>query len=385
MGKKRKKSQSPIRRCVLCGKVVSVDSGQYVVGSTGRVVCQACLDLSAKVADSQRFSAKQETKQPTTVLTPREIIRRLDGAIIGQRRAKQAVAVALWKQQLRAGGDQTVPRSNLLLYGPTGCGKTALVREAAAIVGLPFVSFDATSLSETGYRGRDALDIVRDLVSRHERNTRLPWGVVFLDEFDKLAAMGSENRTAYNRGTQHTLLKLVEGMEVDCDGTTMSTEGLLFVFGGAFSGLTAPRKESAKTKRPVGFLAEQSAQAGEERAEIGVADFVAYGMEPELIGRVGQCIPLESLTAAQLKCILLDSRLSVYRRYQWFFRNRGVELELPRPCMDALVARTLERGTGARGLNALVEELVEPLLPELAEGRLRGRVRLDGEAPRYVG
>lgn len=383
MSKKGKKG--PIRRCVLCGNVLSADSGQYVVGSTGRVVCHECLALSARVADSQRFSAKQKPKQPTTVLTPREITRRLDGAIIGQHRAKQAVAVALWKQQLRAEGDQTVPRSNLLLYGPTGCGKTALVREAAAIVGLPFVSFDATSLSETGYRGRDALDIVRDLAGRHGGNARLPWGVVFLDEFDKLAAVGGETRTAYNRGTQHTLLKLVEGMEVDCDGTAMSTEGLLFVFGGAFSGLTAPKKEPPKAKRPVGFLAEQLKQTEEEAAESGVADFVAYGMEPELMGRVGQCVPLEPLTAVQLKCILLDSRLSVYRRYQWFFRNRGVELELPRDCMDALVARTLERGTGARGLNALVEELVEPLLPELAEGRLRGRVRLDGEVLRHVG
>lgn len=384
MGKRRKNLQSPIRRCVLCGKVISVDAGQCVVGSTGRVVCHECLALSARIADSQRFSAGQTVKQPASFLTPREIIRRLDGAIIGQDRAKRAVAVALWKQQLRAEGDQTVPRSNLLLYGPTGCGKTALVREAAGIVGLPFVSFDATSLSETGYRGRDALDIVRDLAGRHEGNARLPWGVVFLDEFDKLAAMGSENRTAYNRGTQHTLLKLVEGMAVDCGGTTMSTEGLLFVFGGAFSSLTAPKKEPPNAKRPVGFLAEQPEPAKEEPAEIGVTDFVAYGMEPELMGRVGQCVPLEPLTAVQLKCILLDSRLSVYRRYQWFFRNRGVELELPRECMDALVSRTLERGTGARGLNALVEELVEPLLPELAEGRLRGRVKL-GEEMHYAG
>lgn len=341
------------------------------------------MKLSARIVDSQQLSDKSSSEAPFAVLTPQEIICRLDDAIIGQDRAKQAVAVALWKQQLRANGNQSVPRSNLLLYGPTGCGKTALVREAANIVGLPFISFDSTSLTETGYRGRDAQDIIKDLESRFRNHPNLPWSVVFLDEFDKLAAVGNDTRMAYNQGTQHTLLKLVEGMEIACDNQILSTEGFLFVFGGAFTSLTAPQ-EAPKPKRPVGFLVDPhredpSKESLRDIHKIGVSAFIDFGMEPELMGRVGQCVPLESLSGPQLKRILLDSRLSVYRKYQYFFRSQGVDLELSQSRMDDLIAQTVERGTGARGLNALVEELVEPLLLRLAEEQLQGRVNLGGQ------
>lgn len=388
MSKHKKKPQSSIRRCVLCGKTLSVEYGHCVVGATGRVVCEECLLLSARIVDSQRLSPKAASETPPVILSPQEIIGRLDDAIIGQSRAKQAVAVALWKQQLRASGDQSVPRSNLLLYGPTGCGKTALVREAANIVGLPFISFDSTTLTETGYRGRDAQDIVRDLESRFKSHPNLPWSVVFLDEFDKLAAVGNDTRMAYNQGTQHTLLKLVEGMEITCDNQLLSTEGFLFVFGGAFTSLTAPQ-EDPKPKRPVGFLVDPHGEDSSEESlrdihKIGVSAFIDFGMEPELMGRVGQCVPLESLSGPQLKRILLDSRLSVYRKYQYFFRSQGVDLELSQSRMDDLIAQTVERGTGARGLNALVEELVEPLLLRLAEGQLQGRVILGSEERHVV-
>jgi len=191
--------------------------------------------------------------QETEILIPQEIIRELDKRIIGQDAAKRAVSVAFWKQHLRANGDETVPRSTLLLHGPTGCGKTATAREAARIVGLPFITFDATSLSETGYKGRDAADMVHDLASAHKDNEKMPYGIIFLDEVDKLAAQGGEARSSYSRGTQHSLLRLIEGADVKTDRGYVDTEKLLFIFGGAFSGME--NKASTKT-HTIGFNRE---------------------------------------------------------------------------------------------------------------------------------
>lgn len=384
MGKKRGKQSPPFERrhCVLCGKVMLKGLDEYVTGATGRVVCKACLGLSEKVMKSSQAEEKQEAKIPNAILTPQEIIRELNQTIIGQERAKRAVAVAFWKQQLRASGDESVPRTNTLLYGPTGCGKTALTQEASKIVGLPFISFDATTLSETGYRGKDAVDIIKEYENRFSEHPNLTSGVVFLDEVDKLAARGSETRTEYSKGTQHSLLKLVEGTEVDCGARIISTNKLLFVFGGAFTGLSN-RTLHTKQVGPIGFL-KQSRQE-EVLEDISVSDFVRFGMEPELMGRMGQYIPLEQLTAEELKRILLESDLSLFRQYQKFFDNRGVRLELGTNRVEELVQGALNRGTGARGLNTLVEAAMEPLLFRLAEGRLKGEVCLDEKPILHTG
>lgn len=147
-GKKAKKAPEG-RHCALCGKVVAEEPREYVVGATGRVVCRDCVEISGKIMQlPQPPKEPQKSLASGTILTPQQIIRELDKTIIGQEQAKRAVAVAFWKQQLRANGDTTVPGSNLLLYGPTGCGKTALAQEAARIIGLPFISFDATTMPQ---------------------------------------------------------------------------------------------------------------------------------------------------------------------------------------------------------------------------------------------
>lgn len=385
MGKKKKKQRSPFesQHCVLCGKVVIKGLHEYVTGATGRVVCKACLGISDRVMIGQSQQLKHPEKKPVkSPLTPQQIIQELDKTIIGQERAKRAIALAFWKQQLRADGDESVPRTNILLYGPTGCGKTALTQQASKIVGLPFISFDATTLSETGYRGKDAVDIIKEYAHRFSDHPNLQSGVVFIDETDKLAARGSDTRTEYNKGTQHSLLKLVEGAEVDCDDKTLFTDRLLFIFGGAFTGI---RNNNASVKQvgPIGFTKQPRQE--ELVRHISVSDFVRFGMEPELMGRVGQCVPLEQLTAEDLKRILLESELSLFRQYQKFFDGRGIRLDLSDKQVDKLVQGALARGTGARGLNSLVEETLEPLLFRLAEGRLEGKVYLDEQPILYAG
>lgn len=378
-GKGKKKKQRQMlgpQQCALCGRQLYPTDYNCIVGATGRLVCASCLHASQWMLEGREEPPKQKERPTDGVLTPQEIMAELDKSIIGQEKAKRAVAIALWKQQLRANGEENVPRTNLLLYGPTGCGKTALVQEAARIVGLPFISYDATTLSEVGYKGNDAQDMVLNLQSRYSEHAKMKYGIIFVDEIDKLSAKGSEIRTAYNRGTQHSLLKLIEGKDIDTDNGTISTADLLFIFGGAFTGL---QKEDTRIHflcDPIGFMREEEDATVEENESIIITeDFVRYGMEAELMGRIGQQIPLRQLTAEDLKKILLDSRLSLYRQYQKFFLQHEVQLHFTDARLDELVDQALMLGTGARALNALVEEAVEPLLLHLTEGRLQRKGR----------
>ncbi len=315
-GKRRQHS-----RCALCGKFLPLERKDVVTGTTRWAICSACAATAAQV---QATKAPPAARMPIS-LTPQKFVEALDRRIIGQDAAKRAVAVALWKQQLKASGCENVPRATLLLHGPTGCGKTAIVREAAKIVGLPFVNFDATTLSEAEYLGRDAQDTVHNLMDTAGHPGA--YGIIFLDEIDKLSAKGSEQQTAYSRSTQHALLKLVEGTDVDTSCGPVHTEDLLFVFGGAFHGPDAiVRQRVGHRHRTIGFGAEESPR--EEASEPTTKDFLTYGMEPELMGRVTQRVGLDKLTEAQLRQVLLDAEGSALRRYQDFFQHCGLRLDI---------------------------------------------------------
>lgn len=364
--KKRAKEQN---RCPMCGEPLPKEEHRKVAGLSGRAVCASCIRAANFLLDVRDPYTHKNQDKELSVKSPVTLLSELDKKIIGQEQAKRSVAAALWKQQLRAKCNMTVPNPGLLLYGPTGCGKTALVREAASAMGLPFLSFDATTLSENGYRGRDAEDMVKDLVDKCGSIRKASYGVIFIDEVDKLAACPeNEHRAAYSRGTQYSLLKLVEGTEVAVNGGILDTSNILFVYGGAFTRMKNGRKERM---RRIGF-GENEEPADSQTDCYDVEDFVAYGMEPELMGRIGRCIPLQALDEAELRRVLLESELSAYRTYQLFFKQLGKELILSESEIAYIVHKAKERGSGARGLNTLLEEWVEPKLFAVSEGEKRG-------------
>lgn len=366
----KKKQSPPVPRCALCKGFINILDNDYVVGSTGRMVCRGCLEMSFHILEASKETEKENVSAPS--ITPQYIVQEVNKAIIGQEQAKSAVALAVWKQMLRANGDNFVPRTNLLLYGPSGCGKTAIIREAARIAGLPFLAVDATGITETGYRGKNAADIVTDLLTGFKGHPHVRHAIIFIDEVDKLSAHGADWRQAYCQGTQHALLKLVEGMEVTVDGMTINTTDLLFLFGGAFGRM----REEWKCAAPIGFVRSEPScpSVTQHTAE----DFCAYGMERELMGRIGRFVPVEQLTTEQMKRILTESSLSAFVKYKKFFRAHKVRLKLPDELVEQLACESVAQGTGARGLDGAVEALVQPLLYALAEGKLSGSVTLGG-------
>lgn len=366
----KKKQSPPVPRCALCKGFINILDNDYVVGSTGRMVCRGCLEMSFHILEASKGTEKENVSAPS--ITPQYIVQEVNKAIIGQEQAKSAVALAVWKQMLRANGDNFVPRTNLLLYGPSGCGKTAIIREAARIAGLPFLAVDATGITETGYRGKNAADIVTDLLTGFKGHPHVRHAIIFIDEVDKLSAHGADWRQAYCQGTQHALLKLVEGMEVTVDGMTINTTDLLFLFGGAFGRMREERKCAA----PIGFVRSEPScpSVTQHTAE----DFCAYGMERDLMGRIGRFVPVEQLTTEQMKRILTESSLSAFVKYKKFFRAHKVRLKLPDELVEQLACESVAQGTGARGLDGAVEALVQPLLYALAEGKLSGSVTLGG-------
>ena len=181
----KKKQSPPVPRCTLCKGFINILDNDYVVGSTGRMVCRGCLEMSFHILEASKETEKENVSAPS--ITPQYIVQEVNKAIIGPEQAKTAVALAVWKQILRANGDNAVPRTNLLLYGPSGCGKTAIIREAARIAGLPFLAVDATGITETGYRGKNAADIVTDLLTGFKGHPHVPVSYTHLTLPTKIA------------------------------------------------------------------------------------------------------------------------------------------------------------------------------------------------------
>ncbi len=376
------------KQCSFCGTDQSPNT-PLIAGAEGHI-CEACVRLANQVVTSWgRKRAMPELRRPLP--TPEALKQRLDEYIIGQDLAKEILCVAVYNHYKRFvdegvparmqgnGEDVELGKSNVLLYGPTGTGKTLLASTLARVVGVPFAIADATTLTQAGYVGEDVESILVRLLDVAEGNVaRAEWGIVYLDEVDKLARSqesGVRMRDISGEGVQQSLLKLVEGTQVKLsvkgrrrgeggEEVMMDTSNILFIAGGAFSGLEeVVSRRVQRGPAGIGFHAamedqEQKLSVEKLISSVEPEDLRRFGLIPEFIGRFPVFAALEPLDEAALVTILTQPRNAVTRQFCKLFSLDGVELEFTPEALTAVARRALERNTGARGLRGVLENVL---------------------------
>jgi ATP-dependent Clp protease ATP-binding subunit ClpX len=383
----------PKPHCSFCGQTQSPEV-PLIAGEEGHI-CEECVRLASQVVGS--WGRKRAASKPMrNLLKPTELKAQLDRYIIGQELAKETLAVAVYNHYKRLSMENERPRmqvgeqeveiekSNILLLGPSGTGKTLLASTLARIVGVPFVIADATTLTQAGYVGEDVESILTRLMDSADGNRELAeWGIVYIDEIDKLARAGESalgTRDVSGEGVQQALLKLVEGAQIklggkgrkdQSDDQTVDTRNILFIAGGAFAGLEKLlEKRLAKGKRGIGFHVDLSdpGQAYDQLRlfeEVQPDDLRHFGLIPEFIGRFPVITALHDLDEHALVRILTEPRNALLRQYQRLFEYEEVKLDFTADALTSIAHQAIERGTGARGLRGVMEGLLRKAMYDM--------------------
>ena len=374
------KASDDMVRCSFCNKPQS-QVRKLIAGSNGAYICDECIEVCSEIIEEEfEYDDDRREFDDINLLTPEEIKAFLDEYVIGQDEAKKVLSVAVYNhyKRIMAGSDLGVDlqKSNILMLGPTGCGKTLLAQTLAKILNVPFAIADATALTEAGYVGEDVESILLKVIQAADGDIeRAEHGIIYIDEIDKITRK-SENpsitRDVSGEGVQQALLKIIEGTvaSVPPQGgrkhphqelIQIDTTNILFICGGAFEGIDKII-ETRLDKKSIGFNAE-IAKKHEEDVDVLLhqvlpQDLVKFGLIPELVGRVPVTVSLDLLDKEALIRILTEPKSSLVKQYQKLMELDGVKLEFDKAALDAIAETSLARKTGARGLRAIMEDIM---------------------------